>query len=159
MKFPTLEFKISWILLIKWMCLKKHFVVFKLTYCHALENLSFYSQFLGLPSACGRVKLLRTEITPVSFFFFPHLSSLVSELFFDKVFDEIFWRFFWRIIGRIFLTNFWRIFLTNFLTNLFDEIFDEFFLTNFLTYNLLIIASFRIGVPSILFFHIFMNHN
>ena len=43
---------------------------------------------------------------------------------------------------------FWRIFLWIFFTNFFDEIFvevfDEFFI-------LLTIASFRIGVPSILF--------
>jgi hypothetical protein len=48
--------------------------------------------------------------------------------------------FFWQI--------FWQILLTNFV----DEFFDEFFFGRFLlTYNLLTIASFRIGVPSILF--------
>ena len=40
-------------------------------------------------------------------------------------------------------------FFDKFLTIFFD-LFDE-FLTNVLTYNLLTIASFRIGVPSILF--------
>ena len=43
--------------------------------------------------------------------------------------------------GEFFGRNFWLIFLVNFLGNV---------LGNFFTYNLLTIASFRIGVPSIL---------
>ena len=97
-----------------------------------------------------------------SWFFFLHLSSLVSELFLVLMvlmnfFDEIFW---WIFLMNFFGRSFWRIFLTKF----FDDFFDEFLFTNFfeefffgrflLTYNLLTIASFRIGVPSILFFFI-----
>ena len=41
----------------------------------------------------------------------------------------------------------WRIFVTNFVTNFCDEFFG-----NFLAYNIFTLASFRIGVPSILFF-------
>ena len=90
------------------------------------------------------------------------------------------WRIFWRIIfWRIFLTNFFNEFFDDFfcwifsknffdelfwrtlLSNFFDEfiwrtlltkMFDELFWQSFLTYNLLTIASFRIRVPSILFF-------
>ena len=40
-------------------------------------------------------------------------------------------------------------------TEFFGELFDEFF-DNFLTYNLLTNASFRIGVPSILFLSCFL---
>ena len=85
--------------------------------------------------------------------------------FFDKFFDEFFWWFFWRNFWRsfwwIFLRTFWWILknsLTNFFTNFFDEIFYElfdelnFFGIFFYTLNLLTIASFRIGVSSILFF-------
>ena len=72
-------------------------------------------------------------------FFWP---IFLTNEFFDEIFDEIFDEFFWRI------------FLSNFLTNYFDEFFDDFFFGRFFfTYNLLTIASFRIGVPSILFFH------
>ena len=128
MNFPTLEFKISWILLIKWMCLKKQFVVFELTYCQALENLSFYSQFLGLPSACGRAKLLRTQI-----------GNKMGVIF-------LMVNFFWRIFQRIFLTIFFE-------TIFFDKIFfDKFFLEDFYwPLIFLTIASFRIGVPLIFF--------
>ena len=45
---------------------------------------------------------------------------------------------------------FWWILLTNLINEFFDEFFWRIFLTNFLTYNLSTIASFRIGVPSIL---------
>ena len=62
------------------------------------------------------------------------------------------WWFFWRIFDNFFW-RIWRIFCVTF----FDECFDE-FLTNcfwrfLLTFNLLTIASFRIGVPSILSFY------
>ena len=56
------------------------------------------------------------------------------------------WRMFWRIFRRIF----WRIFRRIF-RRIFDEFFWWIFLMNFLTYNLWTIASFWIGVPSILF--------
>ena len=51
---------------------------------------------------------------------------------FDEFFDEL------RIFGRIFWKNFW--------TNVLDE-----------SYNLLTVASFRIEVPSILFFWRFLG--
>ena len=51
---------------------------------------------------------------------------------------------FWRLTGR----NPDELFLINY--------FVEFFV-NFLTYNLLTIASFRIGVPSILFLVVLMG--
>ena len=53
---------------------------------------------------------------------------------------------------------FWRIFLTNSFGKLFEKIFFDEILINFdfrqifLTYNLSTVLSFRIGVPSILFF-------
>ena len=56
-------------------------------------------------------------------------------------FDEIVWWIFWQFFWQIFWANFWQIF---------EELFDNFF-TNFLVYNILTIASSRIGVPSILF--------
>ena len=76
---------------------------------------------------------------------------LLDEFFFDEF---LFWRI--SFFDEFFLTNFFL------LTNFFDEFywrifFDEFFWRilifrkNFLTYNLLTIASFRIGVSSILF--------
>ena len=54
----------------------------------------------------------------------------------------------------IFFDNFFRwIFSTNFFKNFFDELFGQILIFRkiFLTYNILTIASFRIGVPSILF--------
>ena len=75
--------------------------------------------------------------------------------FFDDFFCMIFFDIFFYVIFDESLTNF----LTKFLTNFFDEVcwFDQFFFWFFfgrflLTYNLLTIASFRIGVPAILFF-------
>ena len=77
-------------------------------------------------------------------------------------FDEFFWHFFWKILtiflmiffeefsDDFFWQFFWQIFLTNLLTNFLTDCMTN-FLTIFLTYNLLTIASFRIGVPSILF--------
>ena len=63
------------------------------------------------------------------------------------LFDNFFWRIIWLFFFDKFFDKlfFWRIF--------FDNYFDEFlFFSRFcLTYNLLTIASFRIGVPSILF--------
>ena len=73
--------------------------------------------FLSLPSACGRAKLLRTEICVVIFSKFFCFFLFVS-------FNPC-----W-----IFLTNCLTNFLTNFLTN--GEFFDDFltkFLMNFLT--------------------------
>ena len=79
--------------------------------------------------------MLFTSHTSQLFFQHPHVIK-VSQ-FFLKFFMTI---YFWQIFlfdGFCCLTNFfvWRNFFTNFLT-----------------YNLLTIASFRIGVPSILFF-------
>ena len=85
------------------------------------------------------------------------VSSILFEIVFkgdelssNTFFDEFFWRiFFYEFCLRIFFLRsfwhffwwiFWRIVLT---------IFCDFFLWFFLTYNLLTIASFRIGVPSI----------
>ena len=67
--------------------------------------------------------------------------------FFDDFFDDFFWRYF----GDFFWFD-W--FFDDFFDWFFDEILTNFdFLEDFfLTYNLLNIASFRIGVPSILFF-------
>ena len=59
--------------------------------------------------------------------------------FLVNFFSEFFWEFLDELFG-------W-----NFSLNFVGEFFEEFF-GNFLTYNLLTIASFRIGVPSILFF-------
>ena len=58
--------------------------------------------------------------------------------FFDKVFDE----FFDEVVDEFFDEVF---------DEIFDEFFDNFFWKIFMTSNLLTIASFRIGVPSILF--------
>ena len=86
--------------------------------------------------------------------------------------DKFLWRIFfefWLFLRRSFVTNFcdefwlilWRIFVTNFiriLTYLVTIFFRILlFLNFFLTFNLLTIASFRIGVPSILFFYWFVN--
>ena len=133
--------------------------------------------FLRLPSAFGRGKLIRTEISGRRFFSCASKLKLFFRRFLELPWGIYTYRSFWRIFWRSFLTNildeffdeffwqidefFWRISKTNilmnsltnfwiFLMNFFDELFDK-FLTNFLTYNLLTIASFRIGVPSILF--------
>ena len=83
--------------------------------------------------------------------------------FLDGFFGRIFWTdfldgFFGRISLMDFLDGcFGRIFSTYFFDGFFEEFFRRTFLKNFnfsedfLTYNLLIVASFRIGVPSILF--------
>ena len=81
--------------------------------------------------------------------------------FSDEFFDEFSDKFFWRIILKnLFDKFFWRVSLTSFFDKCLDEFFWQIFwqiflmnfwwifLTNFLTYNLLTIASFRIGVPS-----------
>ena len=78
----------------------------------------------------------------------------ILTIFFDEVFDEFIWPIILTNFLMDLLTNFfdeyfwricWRIFLMNFLT-IFNFLVDF-----FLTYNLLTVASFRIGVPSILF--------
>ena len=89
-------------------------------------------------------------------FFLSKFITNIFDKFFDKFFDEFFRRTFLtnfsdELFRRIFPTNFsdelfWRIFLMIFLWTNFD-----FFRKFFLTYNLLTIASFRIGVPLILF--------
>ena len=67
-------------------------------------------------------------------------------------------------IGGFFLSAFTRCYFgitfIIFVTNFCDEFCDE-FLFNVLIYslNLLTIASFRSGVPSILFFHVFWSKN
>ena len=58
-----------------------------------------------------------------------HMGRIVWQIFFDKFFDKFFWRIFWRIFLTKFCQSFWRILY------------------------LLTIASFRIGVPSILLYH------
>ena len=87
-----------------------------------------------------RVKqFLRTEISHFSSFssFFPNNGSHWQKLFY---------RCFLELPAMNCLTNCLTNILTKFLTNLFDK---------FLTYNLLTIASFRIGVPSIFFEFVF----
>ena len=59
-----------------------------------------YICFLSLPSACGRAKLLRTEITLPKWRPFSIITTFFDELF-------------------------WQIFLTKFLMDFFDEIFYE----------------------------------
>ena len=76
-------------------------------------------------------------------------------IFFRRYFSMIFWRIFWWVF-------FWWILLANFYNELFWRFFwwvffDDFFGQNFCRsfwqfFYLLTIASFRIGVPSILFF-------
>ena len=90
----------------------------------------YLSRFLSSPSACRTSG--GSNNRDYWGFFCPHLAEsvfLASLLSFDGL---------------------WLIF--------FDEFcFDDFlmnFLTIFLTFNILTIASFRIGVPSILFFHL-----
>ena len=107
-----------------------------------------------------------------SYFFCSDLSNYCFSLllgvlgiipFFDNFLTCI-----WILLKKnltIFLTIlfdkfFWGIFLTNF----FDEFFDEFFWRNFCQsfwqiLYLLTIASFRVGVPSILFFLNFIIQN
>ena len=83
--------------------------------------------------------------------FFSSFSSVFPVFSPSKLFVYLWW-----IYLRMFLLFFWQIFLMNFLTKFFDEffwrIFWQFFWPIILTYTLLTIASFRIGVPSILFF-------
>ena len=96
-----------------------------------------YKVFFILLSSCGRAKLLRTEISENG-------CDWPLQLWFN-------WCYFVLLDG--FFDNF---FLTNFFDNFFDEFFKRIVLTNYfwhffgqiLSYNLLIIASFRIGVPS-----------
>ena len=71
--------------------------------------------------------------------------QIFSLIFFGKVFDEFFWQFFWQIFFYEFL---WQIFIKYFLWR---QIFWQ------IIHYLLSIASFRIGVPSILFFNIFFG--
>ena len=72
------------------------------------------------------------------------------DVSFDKFFYEVFDEFFGEFFGELFDKFFDELF-----SNFFDEFFDEFF-DKFLTYNLLTIASFRIGVRSILLFLFFV---
>ena len=106
-------------------------------------------EFLSLPFACRRAKLLRTEISEkwMSFSFVTFVLLGVGSLRFLEVpcFDEFFWRifltnsfnesfwliFFTKLFYDFFLRIFWRIFFTNFFyeffMNYFYEFFDEFF--------------------------------
>ena len=59
-----------------------------------------------------------------------------------------FFLFLWRIFGKFFDEFFEEFFFDDF----FDDFLDDFFQKIFFTNNLLTIASFRIGVPWILFF-------
>ena len=115
------------------------------------KNITFLTTnlrlFLSSPSACWRAELLRTNITVIIMEFlnsiwiiFGSFGFLFFPNFFEEFFDEFFWRIFWRIFWQFIFMNFFMNFLTNF--NFSEDLF---------TYNLLIIASFRIGVPSILF--------
>ena len=89
------------------------------------------------------------------------------RFFLTIFFDNFFWRSFWRRFWQKILTNFLHMTntLTSCLTNL-TKFFKEFFSINFFdeffgiliflkifffTFNLLTIASFRLGVPLILF--------
>ena len=108
---------------------------------------------------------------------FWHFFWQTLRLFFDDFFDKLlgyflwlFWWFFWWIFEKLFdeffdqsfnecfgeffgVNSFWRIFWRIFFDNFFDDFFGRFLLT----YNLLTIPSFRIGVPSLLFFQKFQN--
>ena len=122
----------------------------------------------------GSLKFLEVSMVFDELFDNFFLTNFFWRIFFWQFFfDEFYWwifltifcdGFFWRSLLK---NLFWRTFLTIFLTN--DEcfwwilIFRILIFRNlifrilifrkiFLTYNLLTIASFRIGVPSILFF-------
>ena len=111
---------------------------------------------LSLPSACQmsgasknhfcRIKMGTNGLCNfgVTWFFVSFCFFLYNTIFWRFFFTNFFYDFFWQIFENFFCRFFWRIFLKNLLMN---------FLTNFLTYNLLTVASFRIGVPSILFIH------
>ena len=96
--------------------------------------------------------LLTEMLDPWSFLRF--LDIYFHDEFFDEFYVNFFDKFFWRIFLANFLTNFdkgpyhsCRIYLTIFLI----------LIRFFFNYTLITIASFRIGVPSILFvsnFHI-----
>jgi len=73
--------------------------------------------------------------------------------FLDGFFGRIFWTdFFEGFFGRIFWTDFFNGFFEEFFRRTFLKNFN--FSEDFLTYNLFTVASFRIGVPSILFLSI-----
>ena len=75
------------------------------------------------------------------------LTNFFGKFFFGEFSDEFLMNY--KCFDEFFLTNFFDEFVDEF----FDKFFDEFLFGRFLlTYNLLTIASFRIGVPSILFF-------
>ena len=118
--------------------------------------LCWTQDFLSLPSACGRAKLLRTELclfVCLTFALFPQWCFLElpwGMYTYCEVFDQFFWRiFFDQFFYEFFFTNFlYELFLRIFWQIFFDKFFDDFF-------YILTIASFRIGVPSILFFQNF----
>ena len=110
--------------------------------------------------------LVRYTIFFKNFFkvFFPNKNFLM--IFFGDIFWWYFWQIFWWILRRIFWwvffnEFFWQIFIMNYFEDFFDNFFWRFFLTKFFDkifvkvfwqfFSLLTIASFRIGVPSILF--------
>ena len=80
--------------------------------------------FLSLPSACGRAKLLRTQIGITQMEVIYRFCSDLPNKCFSLLLG---------VLGRMFLTNllaniFWRIFFDEFfLTNYFEEFFEEFF--------------------------------
>ena len=74
--------------------------------------------------------------------------------FFNEFYDEFLSIFFYEFFLWIFLTNFLRNVLANVLTIFFMN-----FLKDFLTYNLLSIASFKIGVPLISSLHFRLLHS
>ena len=87
-----------------------------------------------------------------------HLILLFWWIFLMNFLTNFFYKFFYKFFWWSFWWFFWWFFTKNFSKN-FWQIFDKFWLLRkfSLTYNLLIIASFRIGVPSILFYQHFFT--
>ena len=103
-------------------------------------------------------------------FFWRIFDEFFGQFFWTNFLDEFFWMIFvnelvgWMFwaLTNFFWTNFWKSFDKFFWRVCLDEFFGRIFRTNFdyfsvnisLTYNLLTVASFRIGVSLILFLRI-----
>ena len=129
-------------------------------HCLTLRSSSYYMPLLIIDVSYLVLVKLQYHFTIFIHYFEACMvhRSIICDLSTDPHVDEFFdnWQVFWWVFWQIFSTNFfdeffWQIFLTNFFDKFFDELFWRIFLTNFLTYNLLTIASFRIGVPLILY--------
>ena len=99
------------------------------------KRLHQFLYILSLPSACGWVKLLRTEISIIFSPFCLFSPKMVLIFLFSYLWGlYAFWHFFFSVWSNFCDAFLWRIFVMNFLMNLmnfFDEFLDN-FLMNFL---------------------------